>query len=66
MQQAALRHRDRFGEALASSYLGILNEQRGQFDEALNHLLSATATFQQLTDRRAKAHALAGLGVPAW
>jgi hypothetical protein len=63
MQQAAGRHRDRFGEALASYYLGILNEQRGQFDEALNHLLSATATFQQLNDRRAKAHALAGLAV---
>jgi tetratricopeptide (TPR) repeat protein len=63
MQQAAGRHRDRFGEALAPYYLGILNEPRGQFDEALNHLLSATATFQQLNDRRAKAHALAGLAV---
>ena len=62
-QQAAQKHNDTFAEALASYYLGVLNEERGRFEEALAHLQLATSSFRTLGDRRAEAHALVALAI---
>jgi tetratricopeptide (TPR) repeat protein len=63
IQQAATRHGDRFGQALAAYNLGVLHQEQGRYEQALIHLGTARSWFRQLSDRRGEAHTLVALAV---
>ncbi|MFC5747028.1 ATP-binding protein [Actinomadura rugatobispora] len=53
---------DDAGEAYALGALGFARQDRGRFEEAANHFLSAQLIFKYVRDRRGEAWALHGLG----